>query len=678
MPRGKDVRRSGFATILLYNITEAEPSAVSTAVAAAATGPTLSQVSKHLASRSRPFTARNLFFKQDQSPARQGLLGSHLAQMLVMGARFQSTQSNGGKKPSNEESGIESMKPSTPIEKPTITITTPSSGNITLPATSARISQRLKRHHAKEELLESSRNIVGRMIIRLKWLFFRQARPITMDDISALFSWFLVGNIIWILVGTTTFFSLVLFTMNTVFAQEYIAQAIGNIITKETGLTVVFENAIVPHWNDGVISLNKVFVSRRPGRGNQRVQKGSQAEAAADAAMASNKEEFAAKSELQELIDKGNYTQFDVTIDTVSVTLSLSKWMNGAGIIKDVEVKGLRGVVDRRHVKWKRTDDPRNYLNVHRPGDFEIENFKLEDAMVTLYQPRGFRPFRLCIFNCELPRLRKHWLFYDLLSANNMSGSFDNSLFTIHPKQLENVSNHGFEGSGKSSPWKKVNRLRIDGVNIDHLNRGVTGPLGWIESGNVDMMCDIMLPEDEQDLNVAQVLRDIKESWKTSASALAMSSSSANQRDRDSYDYPRPPPAKTLSSQRNPQNIQQNKYVVLDFRVQLNNCRAAVPLFTTDLNYINNALIRPIVAYINSRETYIPINCQVVKNFDDFEGSWTLYDSRLMDDLSAGVYDAFAVNVMDDEARALRMKKVGFWSLQLVAQLLLLSLGAIA
>lgn len=553
----------------------------------------------------------------------------------------------------------------------TITITTPGSDSITLPATSAKISNRLKRHHMREELLARSGSWIGRMWIRLKWIFFRQVRPITLDDFSALFSWFLVGNIIWILVGTTTFFSLVLLTMNTVFAQEYIAEMIGNLITKETGLTVVFENAIVPHWNDGVISFNKVFVSRRPGRGNHRVRKGSQAEAVADAELASKSEELIPPE------DDGNYTQFDLTIDTISVTLSVSKWMNGTGIVKDVEVKGMRGVVDRTHVRWKLNDDPRNYKNIHKPGDFEIENFKMEDVMVTVYHPNGFRPFRISIFNCELPRLRKHWLFYDILCANNMSGSYDNSLFTIHPKQVEMVSSNNMHQA--KSPWKKVNRLRVDGVNIDHLNTGVAGPLGWIESGNVDMMADVMFPNDEENLNFVQVLNDIKDSWKESIlNAPPTSTAKDSNQVYDRSD--RSPDPKALTAQRNPMRNNQapNKYVVFDFRVQLNNSKAAVPLFTTDLTYINNALIRPIVAYINSRETYIPIKCQVVKNFDDFEGSWTLYDSGLMDDLSAAVYDAFAANIVDDEARALRIRKVGFWSLQLAAQILLLSLGAIA
>src|SRR5690606_8690432 len=96
-----------------------------------------------------------------------------------------------------------------------------------------------------------------------------------------------------------------------------------------------------------------------------------------------------------------NYTQFDVTIDEVAVTLSFAKWMNGKGLLKDVEVKGVRGVVDRTHVHWGEGIDPRSYRHIHEPGDFEIESFKLEDLLVTVYQPDGFRPFAFSIFNCD-------------------------------------------------------------------------------------------------------------------------------------------------------------------------------------------------------------------------------------------------------------------------------------
>ncbi len=71
----------------------------------------------------------------------------------------------------------------------------------------------------REELLAAATGFWARLKVRFKWFSIRSLRPFNTDDISAFFSWVLVGHLIWILVGTTTFFSIVVFTVNTVFAQ---------------------------------------------------------------------------------------------------------------------------------------------------------------------------------------------------------------------------------------------------------------------------------------------------------------------------------------------------------------------------------------------------------------------------------------------------------------------------
>ncbi|KAG0673020.1 Mitochondrial distribution and morphology protein 31, mitochondrial precursor, partial [Kluyveromyces marxianus] len=185
-------------------------------------------------------------------------------------------------------------------------------------------------------------------------------------------------------------------------------------------------------WSSGKISFNRVFVSRRP-KLPYGVTKGSQQEAVERAKLALSERLLVSREDF----DDGNYTQFDLTIDQVEISVSLSKWINGKGFLDEVTINGLRGVVDRTHVFWKENDDARNYLNVHQPGDFEISKFVMNDVLFTLYQPNGFRPFLVSIFNCELPQLRKHWLFFDFLNADNISGSYDNSMFTIHKKYKE-------------------------------------------------------------------------------------------------------------------------------------------------------------------------------------------------------------------------------------------------
>lgn len=489
----------------------------------------------------------------------------------------------------------------------------------------------------KAELLEAASGFWSRTGIHLKWLAIRSNRKFNADEIYALFSWILAAHFLWLFLGTTSFMLLTVFLINTVFAQETVAQWIGNYLTKSSGIKVVFESAVVPKWKDGVISFRRVFVSRRPGQKNANVTKGSQTSAAAAAAAYAHKEkEPSAASEEEE---DTNYTQFDISIDTVNVTLSFSKWMSGEGILKDVEIKGIRGVVDRTSVHAIEGVDPRSYKHDHQPGDFELDSFKMEDLLVTIYQPNNFRPFSVSIFSCDLPQLRKQWLFYDFLSANMMSGSFDNSLFTVHPRQTHNYTGAQLKDgrdTDDGSSWKKQSRIRIDGLNIDHLNRGYEGPFSWIYEGNVDIIADIMLPNDDDD-SLAKVMSDMYD--RVEATVTQNHNRHYSDHAAHGFDehHAQPQQGEHEKESKGEASEDDKRFVIMDVRVHLNDVRAAVPLFTRDISYVNNALVRPIVAYINTRKTFIPVNCRVVKRASEFDGSWTLYDSGLMDDVSREV-----------------------------------------
>lgn len=513
----------------------------------------------------------------------------------------------------------------------------------------------------KEQLLARANNVISRLGVRFKWLLKKSNRPLNTDDYLALFSWLMVGNALVLILGTTTFVLLLIFVFNTVFAQEFVARKLGEFITKNSNLTVTFEHAIVPGWSDGKISFKKCFVSRRP-KLSKRFFKGSQAEAFAKSMDKSDRM-------TEEAVDDGNYTQFDLTIEEVNISLSFSKWVNGTGIVDTMEMKGIRGVVDRTHVHWDPDDDATNYKNVYQVGDFEFNSFRMEDVLFTLLQPNNFRPFEVAIYNCELARLRKHWLFYDFLNANNMSGAYDNALFTVHKRQrlndFEEVNND--QKASAKQLYKRVNRLRVDSLNIDHLNTGLEGPFGWISSGKVDMIGDVMVPEDVKELNVSEIVGIIAASIQKEATRYR--NPEVNQKKQDHF---------TRLTNDNTTSSDVLKYLVLDLTIRLNNVRALVPFKAPELSYVNYALIRPIVAYINLRNAFIEVTSRVVKNIKDFSGSWTIYDSLLMDDISEEVYDSFVDYVADDEARLVRMRKVAFWSIQLLVQVIVFGLGALA
>jgi len=75
----------------------------------------------------------------------------------------------------------------------------------------------------RAQLLSAAPNFMARLKIRLKLLLMRQVRPWRMDDFIAMFSWAFLANVAFILLGTTTFFSLVLATANSLQFQGMIA-----------------------------------------------------------------------------------------------------------------------------------------------------------------------------------------------------------------------------------------------------------------------------------------------------------------------------------------------------------------------------------------------------------------------------------------------------------------------
>lgn len=110
-------------------------------------------------------------------------------------------------------------------------------------------------------------------------------------------------------------------------------------------------------------------------------------------------------------------------------------------------------LVDRRSVEWDPSLNPADFRHTLQRGDFELESLQLEDILITVYQPAQFRPYTASIFRGEFKRLRKQWLFYDFLSAENIVGQFDNCLFSLHKPQSMGRTT---EEDLKDGQWKRM------------------------------------------------------------------------------------------------------------------------------------------------------------------------------------------------------------------------------
>lgn len=300
----------------------------------------------------------------------------------------------------------------------------------------------LRRHYSTDGGIRS----------RMQTFLTRRRRPLTKDDALAILSWLFVGHGAFVLVGTTTFASVVLLVANSLQIQEWVACRIGRHLTRATGVAVTF-GAAEPNWQAGKISFK-----------DMRVVCGPPAPGMPD-----------------------NYTQYDLTIESFDVNISLARLLEGRGLARTCAVSGVRGTVDRSRVRaapgWRHT---------HQPGDWDLEGVSVRDLLVSVVSPDGFRPFSVSVLAAEMPRLRKHLLMHDLLAVHSAVGMFDRCLFSVHTPQIE-VQEAG--GARRKTHYSKIRHLKIDGLNVDHFSAGTTsGPMSWLQRGTVDIDAFVQLP----------------------------------------------------------------------------------------------------------------------------------------------------------------------------------------
>jgi distribution and morphology protein 31 len=65
------------------------------------------------------------------------------------------------------------------------------------------------------------------------------------------------------------------------------------------------------------------------------------------------------------------------------------------------------------------------------------------------------------------------------------------------------------------------------------------------------------------------------------------------------------PPLSVPETDKDGADDESEKRVVVDIDLRFKDLKAAVPVFTRDLSYVSNALIRPIVAFIKSVRVFL-------------------------------------------------------------------------
>lgn len=251
-----------------------------------------------------------------------------------------------------------------------------------------------------------------------------------------------------------------------------------------------------------------------------------------------------------------------------------------------------------------------------------------------------------------------------------MTGQIDNCLFSLHRPQSLTHSNLLPSPRPSSSKYEThLSRFRIDGVPIDHLQSGGDeGPLGWITSGKVDLVADISLPRESEKLDLRSVVREIVDNIEKEIVQPQPRISERPELIKPALEAPSVTTGQT-SGEDDEDVDDENVGVVIDMDIRFKDVKATVPLFSNNLSHVNHALVRPIVAFINSNKTLIPIRCSLTLPLTEFDGSWTAYDICLVEKIGSQVYGALAFHVTNSNGR--RAGIVGMWGVQLVARSIL-------
>lgn len=258
--------------------------------------------------------------------------------------------------------------------------------NTTQSPTSAPLSRWTRpRPPSKDDLLRFAQGFWTRLQIRFKWFTIRGFRRFNADDFSAFFTLGGLGTVIFVLVGTTTAVSLVFAAFNALNMQEWVARKIADYLTHETGVTVIFESAIVPKWKNSRICFQNVFISRRAHghdaetlrQDREVVRAGSNAHQNVKSRLKKPKRRMTAvtagqgmpwegthfneydeeevappmsdKARGGEIADEEdhqhNFSMFDLNVDSIDVKLNFNRWLDGKGLVEDAVVQGVRGII---------------------------------------------------------------------------------------------------------------------------------------------------------------------------------------------------------------------------------------------------------------------------------------------------------------------------------------------
>lgn len=586
----------------------------------------------------------------------------------------------------------------------------------------------------KELLLTQASNSIERFMIHIKWPLMRNNRPFSTDDFSAFVSWFLMGHALWISLGTTTF---VLVGTHIIYPLDWIRSILKlmypakqddddeseqNTKRKDDGLVAYLTNMVLSNGLGVDFEFNKGEVLPTFHDGKLRFK---------------NLKVSTVSSEKSESDSKDQKYTFTGTINQMDVSLSFREWYEGRGLINELEIKGLQGKLynfeeattdasrkydknnwtpsighygDIMHYQYdlvahheeelrlaRRRQHENRTLNIFLLDQkYEISNVKVLDSYVEMISPSRDTSLNISIFNGELPRVRGSMLLIDFFNASNVTGTINDSMFTIHKRQEH----------GRSGEENQVIRFKLNGINLGNLSE--VNPilkLNWIANGNGEIIADIRLIDGHQTKSNNTTSDQYKSMSETLSKLLRSllretAFSPAYDKNSDNLEHDEHTLLKSALAgiyqtftSLNPDfkdKVEKGEsfssdYAMVNFKIKFYNLKASMPkqlpVSSSQLPFISLPNLRSLVAFVNnmdhSEAKELTIKTTAIEKLDELRNVNKITDTKVFDEIIYGIYEELQKLIKLDEKKVLE-RKSQLWSHSLASQLLLFGLGIIA
>lgn len=514
-----------------------------------------------------------------------------------------------------------------------------------------------------------------------------------------------MGNVLWIILGTTTFGLVTMYSIDTFDRfwnairgveslgdnsdseshknrdDSFLGFVSGSILSQGLGLKFVFEKGnVVPEFSDGMLKFKNLKV-------------------------------YSNKSASPELF-------YSASVQELNLSLSFKKWYRGNGLIEDMEIIGMDAQIFRNSelplentvsankipfssmaLSFSKYNE-RAYNDVDEHGaellenleradklsflesTYEFAHVKILDSVFALYEGQGNVPLKISIFSCDLPRLHGSRLLVDFFNASNVAGAINDAMFTIHKHQVF-LNN------------ENVVRFKLDGIDMGSLSRANPQlKFNWIANGKAEIIANIRLPPmdggKEESSSDSPLLGGLFKKLFNELKDLTNPREAANPDDNSEESLVKSAVSaiyETFADKKvESPTTNDAEYVIVNVKVKFTDLKARIPsdlpmASSSTVPFVNLHDLRSLISYVNevdsSSDSPIVINTTVIEKLTDLYNLDNISQTRLLDVIVSDIYDDFFKLIKLEKKRIIE-EKSNMWSHSLASQLLLLGLGVLA